>query len=89
MGKTPESKTRAELYDERLKNQRAIEHCQTELTQLEHQHDRLLRREKGQDRKQRTRRLIERGALLESFLSEPERLTNEQVKDILVKWSAK
>ncbi len=34
-------------------------------------------------RKERTRRLIERGAMLETFLEEPECLSNEQVMEIL------
>ncbi len=34
-------------------------------------------------RKERTHRLIERGAMLETFLEEPECLSNEQVMEIL------
>ncbi len=36
-------------------------------------------------RKERTHRLIERGAILESFLRAPETMTNEQVKALLEK----
>jgi len=34
-------------------------------------------------RKERTHRLIERGAILESFLSDPENMTNDQIKTLL------
>ncbi len=36
-------------------------------------------------RKERTHRLIERGAILESFLRDPETMTNEQIKALLEK----
>lgn len=36
-------------------------------------------------RKERTHRLIERGAILESFLRNPENMSNEQVKTLLEK----
>ena len=34
-------------------------------------------------RKERTHRLIERGAILESFLRDPEKMSNEQIKSLL------
>ena len=36
------------------------------------------------ERNLRTRRLIERGAILESMIKEPETLTNEQIKKMLL-----
>lgn len=36
-------------------------------------------------RKERTHRLIERGAILESFLRDPEKMSNDQVKALLEK----
>ena len=36
-------------------------------------------------RKERTHRLIERGAILETFLRDPENMTNDQVKALLEK----
>ena len=53
------------------------------ISQYENQVKRLTQRQTEAERKARTRRLIERGALLESFLTEPETLSNEQVKEIL------
>lgn len=38
---------------------------------------------KGLDRKERNHRLVVRGVLLESYLKEPELLTEENVKEIL------
>ena len=56
------------------------------ITQYENQVKRLTQRQNEAARKARTRRLIERGAMLESFLTEPETLSNEQVKEILMNW---
>ena len=39
--------------------------------------------QKNEKRKLRTRRLIERGAILESFLKQPEQYGNDQIKDLL------
>jgi len=36
-------------------------------------------------RKERTHRLIERGALLESMIEDPDQYSNEQIKDFLIK----
>jgi len=60
-----------------------IEETKGKISQYENQIKRLTQRQTEAERKARTRRLIERGALLESFLPEPEALTNEQVKEIL------
>jgi len=43
----------------------------------------LQQRQKEQERKDRTRRLIERGAILESFIDGAAALDNEQIKAIL------
>jgi len=56
------------------------------ITQYENQVKRLTQKQTEAERKARTRRLIERGALLESFLTEPEALSNEQVHEILMQW---
>ena len=68
-------------------NERIAE-TKEKITQYENQVKRLTQRQTEAARKARTRRLIERGALLESFLAEPETLSNEQVKEILMKWRA-
>ena len=60
-----------------------IEGIEAEIKQLENQRKKLLQQQKEQDRKARTHRLIERGALLESLIDGAEVLTNEDVKAIL------
>ena len=57
-----------------------------ELLQQKHREEVARRRAKLKERKKRTHRLIERGAILESVLKEivlPESMTNEQVQEIL------
>ena len=63
-----------------------ITETKEKITRYENQVKRLTQRQTEAARKARTRRLIERGALLESFLAEPEALSNEQVKEILMQW---
>ena len=53
------------------------------IEQLEHQMSRLLNRDKQAERKARTRRLIERGAILESVFPETADLSGEEVKAFL------
>ena len=61
-----------------------IESIQEEIRQLENQKRKLLQQQKEQKRKARTKRLIERGAILESLVEGAETLTNEQIKSLLV-----
>ena len=62
-----------------------IETLQEKIQQLENEKKRLLNVQKEADRKARTRRLIERGAILESLISSAETFTNEQIKSFLQK----
>jgi len=62
-----------------------IESIQAEIVQLENERKRLLQTQKEQARKARTHRLIERGALLESFIDDADALTNDQLKAFLEK----
>ena len=62
-----------------------IESIKSEIAQLENKRKRLLQEQKEQERKARTKRLIERGAILESLLNGADKLTNEQVKTFLEK----
>lgn len=62
-----------------------IESLQEQIQQLENERKRLMQRQKEQDRKDRTKRLIERGAILESLIPGAATLTNEQVKALLEK----
>lgn len=60
-----------------------IAKAEEEIRQLQNRRKKLLNRKKDEERKARTHRLIERGAILESLLEEPERYTNEQIKHVL------
>ena len=62
-----------------------IEAMQEDIKQKENRLKELIQKKKEQDRKDRTHRLIERGAILESLIDEPETLTNEQIKAFLEK----
>lgn len=62
-----------------------IESVQEQIRQLENQKKRLMQEQKEQGRKARTKRLIERGAILESLIPEADAFTNEQIKAFLEK----
>lgn len=68
---------------EKKKTAAELEKAMREKEQLEHQMTRLLNREKETERKARTRRLIERGAILESIFPEIADLSGEEVKAFL------
>ena len=67
----------AKTYDEKLDD------IQKKIKQWEHQKKQLLQKQKEEKHKLRTRRLIERGALLESMMGVTEDFTNEQIKETL------
>lgn len=52
--------------------------------QLENRKKELLSRQREEERKKRTKRLIERGAILESLIDNAETFTNEQIQAFLV-----
>lgn len=52
--------------------------------QLENRKKELLSKQKEEKRKKRTKRLIERGAILESLIDNADTLTNEQIQSFLV-----
>ena len=60
-----------------------IEATKVELEQSENHLNLLLNRKRGAERKERTHRLIERGAVLESVLKGSEKLTTEQLQILL------
>ena len=62
-----------------------IESIDAKIKQYQNERTRLLNLQKDAERKARTRRLIERGAILESLISDPAKLTNEQIKEFLEK----
>jgi len=62
-----------------------IESIQSQIEQLENERKRLVQRQKEQERKDRTKRLIERGAILESLVPGAATFSNEQIKAFLEK----
>lgn len=60
-----------------------IAKTEEEIRQLQNKKKKLLNEKKAAERKARTRRLIERGAILESFLEKPEQYDNGQIKCLL------
>jgi len=62
-----------------------IEGINSKIEQLENERKRLMNLQKQADRKARTKRLIERGAILESLITDPANFTNEQIKTFLEK----
>ena len=62
---------------------RTSEDIQVQIDQLKNLKREVVAKEKAQARKERTRRLIQRGAILEQYLMEPEKLTNEEVGEIV------
>lgn len=60
-----------------------IARADQEIKQLQNKKKRLLSQQRNQERKARTHRLIERGAILESLLENPEQYSNEQIKVLL------
>ncbi len=64
-------------------SRRTSEDIQSQIDQLKNLKKEVVAKEKAQARKERTRRLIQRGAILEQYLFEPEKLTNEQISEIV------
>ncbi len=60
-----------------------IAKAEEEIRQLQNKRRKLINQQKNEERKARTRRLIERGAILESLLEQPEQYENEQIKGLL------
>ena len=64
------------------KNEKILK-IEERLTQLENQKKQLIQKQKADERKARTKRLIERGAILESLIDGAAELTNDQITHIL------
>jgi len=62
-----------------------IEAARIEKAQMEAEIKRLMQQQKAEERKARTKRLIERGAIVESLIPDADTLTNEQFKAFLEK----
>lgn len=63
--------------------QEKIQLAQEKVTQSENQLKQLLQTQKEEERKARTKRLIERGALLESLMGVTDNVTHEQIREAL------
>lgn len=61
-----------------------IQAAKKEIEQLTHRQDRLVSKLKVEERKKRTRRLIERGAILESVIGNSTDFSNEQIQALLI-----
>lgn len=61
-----------------------IQATQTKIEQLTHRQDRLISKLKIEERKKRTRRLIERGVILESVIGNAEDFSNKQIQALLI-----
>ena len=61
-----------------------IQKVQTEIEQLQNKKKRLISEQKKEERNMRTKRLIERGAILESIIGNATDFTNEQIQHLLI-----
>jgi len=71
------------LRTQQESTRRKMEEAERELEQAENKIKRLSNSLSEEERKKRTRRLIERGAIVEAFIPEADTLTNEQLKAFL------
>lgn len=62
---------------------RTSEDIQREIDQLKNRKKEVLAQEKIRARKLRTKRLIERGAILEQYIEDAEHYTNDEVQEIV------
>ena len=60
-----------------------IDNTEERLRQLKNQEQKILKQDIIKRRKERTHRLITRGAILESFIANAEELTDEEIKILL------
>ena len=60
-----------------------IDDTEERLRQLKNQEKKILKQDIVKKRKERTHRLITRGAILESFIENSEELTDEEIKILL------
>ena len=70
----------AQLRQESKEIKDKIDNTEKRLKQLKNQEQKILKQER---RKERTHRLITRGAILESLIENAEKLTDEEIKILL------
>jgi outer membrane protein TolC len=73
----------AKLRAERDKTLAEIAKAEREIEQAENKIKRLINQHSKTERRARTRRLIQRGAIAEAFIPEAETLTNDEVQERL------
>ena len=61
-----------------------IEKTQAQIKQLENRRKELMAKKSKQERNARTKRLIERGAILESIIGSAEDFSNERLQRLLI-----
>ncbi len=61
-----------------------IKKTQEQIEQLTNKKKRLMSEQKKEERKKRTKRLIERGAILESVIGNATDFSNEQIQTLLI-----
>lgn len=61
-----------------------IKKTQEQIEQLNNKKKRLMSEQKKEERKKRTKRLIERGAILESVIGNTTDFSNEQIQALLI-----
>ena len=61
-----------------------IEKTQAQIKQLENKRKELMTKKSNRERNARTKRLIERGAILEGVIGHAEGFTNEQLQQLLI-----
>lgn len=61
-----------------------IKKAQEQIEQLNNKKKRLMSEQKKEERKKRTKRLIERGAILESVIDNATDFSNEQIQALLI-----
>lgn len=71
------------MKEDESMTRKTSEDIQKQIEQLKNQKKEVLAKERAQARKERTRRLIQRGAILEQYLDNAEDLTNEDVESIV------
>ncbi len=83
--KMKKGKTLQEVQEQITELEKEKEKYEKKLSQLKNQEKKIRKRASLEERKKRNHRLIERGAILESFIEGASDKSNGEIKDILQK----
>ena len=72
------------IQSEIQSKKKEIEEYEKKLWQIKNREKKLRKMISNEERRMRTHRLIERGAILESFIGNANELSNEEIKNILM-----